>query len=215
MSASRNRALDFIAVSYRDNPWTEHLLKAHPDLTSALYGDAEETAAKILTRTRADVTPDRRRLFTECVLDLELVSAFSVVEGHTGDPAIASCYIDAIVFEATGMESSRPPTDDEYRFEGTYRNRGIAKYRRAKQDFNVADPVAWLFAKEYAVIASGDALDFAYIAAVLPLTLPIRAHGRWTTGYWLTGKLPTVAEQNALAILMEKAATERGELLSD
>ena len=96
-------------------------------------------------------------------MDLELVSAFSVVEEHAGDPALASCYVDAIVFEATGMEASGPPTDDEYRFEGTHRNRGIAKYEKAKQNFNVADPTAWLFAKEYAVITSGDALDFAYL----------------------------------------------------
>lgn len=206
MSASRNRALDFIAVSFRDRPHAEHLLEAHADLTCALYADAKETAAKILVAGKVEVAPDRRRLLTECVLDLELVSAFSVVKEYTGEPALASCYVDAVVLEATGAEPSGAPTESEYRDTGTYRYRGIAKYTGSKEYFKMADPAAWLFGTEYAAI-SGNAKDPAYIAAVLPLALLIRAHGKWITRYWLVGEAPTDAEQNALAVLMEKAAT--------
>ena len=210
--AKRNRALDFIAKSYPRHPKAQHLINVLPDLASTLYAEAEQSAGKMLQQNEAERRPDHRRLLTECILDLELVRGFDEVVEYTNDSKLSSCYVDAVVYQATGKESSVEPTERQYRVEGTHMCRGIAKYSRAKQYFKISDAIAWLFGKEYSAILSGSPTDIAYILPVLPLTVLIRAEGAWRTRYVLTGNSPTNDEQSAVSAMVDEMMSERDRL---
>jgi hypothetical protein len=123
-------------------------------------------------------------LLRECIFDLELVGGLDEVVAYTGDIGLASCYIDAVLFQATGKEPTEP-TEAQYLCEGTHTCRGLAKYSNAKDYFKVSDPAGWLFGKEYAAILSGSAKDIAVISAVLPHTITIRVKGKEHTRYAL------------------------------
>lgn len=103
---------------------------------------------------------------SECILDLELLSIFNKTLEYAQDKALASIYVDAIIFEATGKEPGGVPSREEFEFGGTEKYRGIAKYGAAPNYFKVSSPYAWLFGKEYSRIKTGSAMDFAYVAAV-------------------------------------------------
>ncbi len=188
--AQSYRALDIIMSSCSLHPSTGHLVKVLPDLTNSLYAAAKMTA-KVMSDIIAGMSSDHRRLLTECILDLELVSAFDEVVEYTNDFELASYYIDAILFQATGKEPSDIPTEKQYMSEGTQLCRGIAKYKNAKAYFNVPDRDGWLFGKEYSAILTGRAQDIAYIASVRPMTDSILTEGRRRTRYALTGKVPS------------------------
>src|SRR5215831_16637381 len=90
---------------------------------------------------------------------------------------------------------------------------GFAKYALAKTHFGeTGDAEGWLFGKEYSQIVSGSPLDFAYIAAVLPLSIRVRVIGGWQTRYALTGQEPSSDEQDALEKVIAKSLSEREEL---
>src|SRR5271167_4344312 len=197
-----NRALDFIVASYADRPETTHLVKVLPSLAVALYSEAEQHARRL---TEPQIGPDRRRLLAECILDLELFGGFDAAVEYTGDGGLASCYIDAVLFEATGKEASVEPTEAQYRDEGTHMCRGIAKYVKAEDYCKMPDPVGWLFGKEYSAILADSAKNFAYVAAVLPRSLAFRLDGRWRMRYALTGEVPSQSEQDAACAMLERA----------
>ena len=211
-AANQNRALNFITSSYSQHPCVGHLVKVLPDLTKSLYVDAEKTAAEMMADLKEEIPTGRRRLLTECILDLELVSSFDEVVKYTKEFALASCYVDAVLFQATGKEASGYPTDMQYRVEGTHTCRGIPKYRKAKEQFNVPDPMAWLFGKEFGAIVFENAIDFSHIVAVNPLTVLIRAHGTWRTRYVLTNEVPTQEELSRVSAVVNKAVAERDRL---
>jgi hypothetical protein len=202
----RNRARNFIESSYAQHGATKHLVSVLPELAKALYCEAERAADAML---ESEVRPGARRLLTECVFDLELGRAFDVVAQYTKDAGLASCFIDALVFEATRKESSVAPTETQYVAEGTQACRGIAKYSKAKHHFKrIPDATAWLFGKEYSAIMSGSAMDFAYILAAAPMTLLVRAEGGWLTRYFLTGARPTQEEREAIVRARDRLVKE-------
>jgi hypothetical protein len=108
------------------------------------------------------------RLFVECVLDLELAGGLDKTVEFTGDKALASAYIDAIVFDLTGKDPSALPSDLEFQEGGTEGYRGVAKYAMTRRYFNIPSPEAWLFGKEYSRIKTGNAKDLAQIAFIRP-----------------------------------------------
>jgi hypothetical protein len=194
-----NRALTFLAESYSGHPSTKRLIDVLPVLADALYTKATATAAVLSQGTDQPLSTGSRELLATCILELELVCAFQAVLDHTRDSALSSCYVDAVFFQAIGQEAGRDPTEIQYLAEGTQKCRGIAKYQQAKKYLHVGDPDAWLFGKEYSAIITGNALNFACISAVQPLTLLIRIRdGKWLTRYLLTGQLPTDEEQSQL-----------------
>jgi hypothetical protein len=165
--SKHNPALDHIK-SMPPTPITETLITVLPGLSSALLSEAQ-ISAKVLS------LEDRR--FVMCILDLELFGGFNKALEFTHDDELASIYIDAIVFNLTAEDPSRVPSEMDFRLGGTENFRGIAKYAKAKDYFNVSFPEAWMFGKEYSQIKTGNALDFAYVASVSPVVVTIIEKG--------------------------------------
>jgi hypothetical protein len=147
----------------------------------------------------------RKDLLAYCIFDLELFAGFDEVVSFSGDAALASLYIDALLIRATGQMPCMEVTEVEYRDEGTQMCRGIAKYSDAKKYFTTGDPHGWLFGKEYSAIMTGSPSDIAYIGAVLPASIGLRAEGRWRTRYALTGQATTSDEREALAAIIRRS----------
>jgi hypothetical protein len=194
-SAVPNPALDHIR-SLPEKDVTVKLVSALPSLARELLSEA---------RKQAKALRSQNSLLVECVLDLELVGALDRVAKFTNDYDLASIYVDAIVFEATNKGPSGIPADLEFKATGTEQHRGIAKYSVAEKYFNVGDPCAWLFGKEYSKIMTGSALDIAYVTPVGPTTLIIRQYGAWMTDYALTGKVPGKEEKDAFLAVIERS----------
>lgn len=136
---------------------TETLVAAFPNISVALFTEAKHLAETIGVNSR---------LFAECILDLELLGGFKRAVEFTKDKALVSAYMDAIIFEVTGEDPSKVPSELEFKTGGTEKYRGLAKYTMAEVHFNVSSPHAWLFGKEYSQIKTGNALDFANVAGV-------------------------------------------------
>jgi hypothetical protein len=166
-----NPALNFILSNFAEHTEIDHLVAVLPDLARLLYAGATENAREMQSRA---LGRNRSLLLIECILDLELVAGFDEVVNYVGDIELASCYIDAVLFEATKQEPGPEPTQDQYLNEGTQECRGLAKYSMAKHYFKVPDPAGWLFGKEYAAILSGNPKDIAIISSVLPHTIKLR-----------------------------------------
>jgi hypothetical protein len=117
------------------------------------------------------------------------------VAEYSGDHRLASLFVDALLYDATGCEAGTP-TESEVLNEGTHKVRGISKYAIGRQQLKVPDVEGWMFGKEFAAL-SGHAMDVAYVLAVTPNTIMIRGHGKWMAEYCIKGTLPTEAEKEA------------------
>jgi hypothetical protein len=211
-----NHAFTFLVDSYSEHLCTGGLLDILPELAEALCAKANATVTVLCQPPNQPLPSASRELLTACVLDLEMAYAFQSVREHTGDSALSSCYIDAVIFQATGNEASDYPSEMQYRVEGTQACRGIGKYQRAKNHFSVADHDGWLFGKEYSAIATGSALDVALISGIQPLTLLIRIRdGKWLTRYLLTGQLPSDDEQAQLNSTWNKLRADQHRFLAE
>jgi hypothetical protein len=197
-----NQALELIK-QMPQNDVTSKLVTALPNLADELYSEARNWV-KTLKLSNS--------LLAECVLDLELVGGFDSVATFTKDMELASLYIDAIVFAATGKTAGGIPDEWEYRDTGTENYRGIAKYSLAEQYYNVADPEAWLFGKEYSRIAIGSA-EITHTVSVSIATLRIRKHGAWITEHALTGRVPSKEERDAFSAFENQAYKGLGEVI--
>jgi hypothetical protein len=175
---------------------TAGLIAAIPSLAAELYVEATKQAMELGI---SDV------VFTECILDLELAAVFEKAMTFTGDINLASLFVDALIFKATGKSPSEPAGVDM--IAGlTHQHRGLTKYAFAKKYFSVSDPGAWLFGQEYA-IAKGVGLDPFYVVAAGKSVLYIRRAGAWAAEKALTGKIPTQEEMDALPNAIKKAET--------
>jgi hypothetical protein len=159
-----NPALDCIR-SNPQNQTSSTLIAALPNLSLILLTEARSFAKRLGVNSE---------LLAECILDFELLGLFNKVLEYTHDKALASLYVDSVIFEATGKEPSGVPSSAEFQLGGTENYRGIAKYMKAPDYFHVSSPQAWLLGKEYSRIKTGNALDFAYgagVAIFVPLIL--------------------------------------------
>ncbi len=189
-----NPALEYLRSQPQSQTITT-LIQVLSPLTAELVLDAKKYSHAL--------APGKHRL-VPCVFDLELVGGFSKIMEFAQRREIASAFADSLIFEAFGKSPSAVPTDEEFRFLGTEKYRGIAKYALAQKYFSMADTDAHLFGKEYSKVVSGDAMDFAYIASSRPMTLSIRKWGAWTIEHSLTGRSPSKEEIDSL-----KAAEDR------
>ncbi len=163
------------------------LIAAIPSLTTELLAEARNQAVSLEIRDAE---------FIECILDLELTSAFERAMEFAQDRNLVSLFIDAIVFKATGKSPSAPVGVDM--MAGlTHQHRGIAKYALARKYYSVPDPGAWLFGAEYAR-AKGNAQDPILAVAAGASVLYIRRAAAWATEKALTGRTPTQQEMDEL-----------------
>lgn len=151
-----NPALEYIQAMPQ-NDITETLVAALPNISAALLAEAKQLAKKIGLKSE---------LFAECILDLELFGGFKSALEFTEDKTLASAYMDAIIFEATGKDPSKIPSEMEFQTGGTEKYRGIAKYAMAGTYIKASSPQAWLFGKEYSYMKTGNSMDFAHVAGV-------------------------------------------------
>jgi len=187
-ATERNPALDELR-RLPQTAITAGLIAAVPGLATELHREAAQQA-KVLGITDP--------AFTDCVFDLELVGAFEKAMVFTGDQNLASLFVDAMVFKATGKPPS-VPSHDEIISGLTRDHRGVAKYALARKHSSLTnlDSGAWLFTKEY-VGAKGEELNPANIVAGGRSVLTIRRTGVWVTEKALTGKSPTQEEMDSL-----------------
>jgi hypothetical protein len=185
-STERNPALDELKL-LPQTAITAGLIAAMPSLAAELYGEAAK---------QANALGISDPVFTDCIFDLELVGVFEKAMTFTGDKNLASLFVDAMIFNATGKSPSVPAGAD-MSAGLTHQHRGLAKYALAKKYYSVPDPGAWLFGAEYAR-AKGNALDPAYVVAAGKSVLYIRRTGAWMTEKALTGKSPAQDEMDAL-----------------
>jgi len=200
--AGLNQALELIKQMPQSNV-TSKLVSALPNLAGELYSEA---------RNWAKTLEFSNSLLADCVLDLELVGGFDSVATFAKDMELASLYLDAIVFSATGINVSGIPDEWEYRDTGTEKYHGIAKYSLAKKYFSVGDPDGWLFGKEYSRIVTGNA-DITHIFSVAIATLRIRKHGAWITEHALTGRVPSKEERDAFSAFESQAYKGLGDVI--
>lgn len=183
----RNPALEELESQPR-TAITAGLIAAVPALATELYGDAGKGASALGISDPA---------FIDCVFDLQLVGAFEKAMNFTGDMNLASLFVDAMVFKATGKSPS-VPSESDLNVGSTRQHRGLPKYVLARKHFSVRDPVALLFGREYAT-AKGKGLNPDDVDRGIIAALYARQAGAWAAEIALTGKSPTNEEISAFS----------------
>lgn len=97
-TASVNAALQSLKQD-RTYDYTNRMVKAVPELARQLMLSARERSMKL---------QNAPSWYAECVLDFELTGAFHRALAFCKDPALASLFVDALLFEATGQEPTAP-----------------------------------------------------------------------------------------------------------
>src|SRR5712692_8328010 len=194
-----NSALNYLLAHYTTSVKLSHLVDSIPRL-AAILRDASIDVAETIYHGQSPASrvfgrlTGRYRLLADCVLDLMLVSCFHVVRECT-ESGLASLYIDAVLYQATGSEAE-VPTEYQVRDEGTHKVRGVAKYAVRTQYSTVDNGDSWMFGKEVSAILTGSAKDIAYITMIFPISVHIVAVGKWAANYAIHGTLPTAAEKS-------------------
>jgi hypothetical protein len=148
-TASVNTALQSLKQD-RTYDYTDRMVKAIPELARQLMLSARERSMKL---------QNAPSWYAECVLDFELTGAFHRALAFCKDPALASLFVDALLFEATGQEPTAPE-DLDVMSSLTHLYRGLGKYVIAKTSLRVSpsEVPLWVFGMEYAA-ATGSPLD--------------------------------------------------------
>lgn len=217
-----NKALDYMANNCSDRfEHFDHLVRCLPQLAAALSREAQSTSEsllkpKTLREHISQVFSDKGSILADCAFDLMLIPCFEEVTRYCGDNELASCYVDAVLYQATGRWPEIP-TESQVLYEGTHHTHGITKYKIARDYIKeIPDLAAWIFGKEYSAIVAGTPKDVVRIMAVLPFTLLFRQHARWKVKYFLYGTLPSENEKQQLNSLVqdvfEKAAKGFGQI---
>lgn len=205
--ADDNPPLTFIK-SIPQNSVTDVLVRVFPKICDAVLTGAERSAAWIGLRDS---------LFEECIIDLELMGGFGTVLEFASDKALASAYVDAVVFDLTGKNPSVVPSDAEIWSGGTEKYRGIAKFVMARHCFRLPRPEAHLFGKEYSQIRTGNSADLAEIAVGSSAASRILGFGKAIFDHFLFGPgnpLPPEEEVWSLDELLLELKAKRSEKTS-
>jgi hypothetical protein len=173
---------------------------AEGEARNLLRGDAPNPLTR-LARGIAAALPGgsaKERLLAYCIFDLHLTSFFAAFMEHLGDVDSASALVDALLYQATGSEAGSP-TEEELLDSVTQNVRGIQKFQAARKSMpHISDIEAWIFAREFSAIVSGEPKDISNIVSVSPFSLIARVRSRWHIRYLLYGVLPTEEEKQAL-----------------
>jgi hypothetical protein len=160
--------------------YTSRIVKAVPGLAGELLTRAREEAMNF--NGAAD-------LYLDCVLDLELTGAFQRALAFCKDAALASLFVDALLFEATGNQST-VPEDLDVMASLTHLYRGVGKYVIAKSTLALppSELPLWVFGTEYAA-AMGCPLNPIRVLEVRPAALQIREFAFLKTSSALVGNI--------------------------
>jgi len=171
-SPSREQPNDALQLLREDKTYehTARMVKAIPGLALYLLARAREEAANL------DGAAD---WYSDCVLDLELTGAFHRTLAFCRDAALASLFVDALLFEAIDVMASL-----------THLYRGVGKYVIAKSTLTLtpSELPLWVFGMEYAA-AIGQPLDPIRVLEVRPEALQIREFAFSKTSSALVGNI--------------------------
>src|SRR5439155_17952824 len=82
----------------------------------------------------ASGTSAKEAALANSIFDLHLGVAFAQVAEYLGDNALASLFVDALLYQATGFES-RPATEDEIFSYGDAEHKGPSKVSTRAQTY--------------------------------------------------------------------------------
>ncbi len=161
---SLNTALQSLKQD-RTYGYTDRMVKAVPELAMHLMQSAREWSMKL---------QNAPSWYAECVLDFQLTGVFHRALAFCKDPALASLFVDALLFEATGQEPSAPE-DLDVMSSLTHLYRGLGKYVIAKTTLRVppSEVPFWVFGMEYAA-ATGSPLDPIRVIEIRLTAIEIR-----------------------------------------
>jgi hypothetical protein len=167
----------------REDQTYEHsprMVKAVPDLSRLLFTKA---------RIEATNPVGAADWYSDCVFDLELTGAFHRALAFCHDAALASLFVDALLFEATGNEPTAPE-DVDVMASLTHLYRGLGKYVIARSTLALppSELPLWVFGAEYAA-AIGCPLNPVRVLEVQPAALRIREFAFSETSSALVGNL--------------------------
>ena len=159
---------------------TGRMVKAVPGLARQLQTKALEEAANL------SGTAD---LYLDCVLDLELTGAFQRALAFCKDAALASLFVDALLFEAAGHQPT-VPEDLDVMASLTHLYRGVGKYVIAKSTLSLppSELPLWVFGAEYAA-AIGCPLNPVRVQEIRTTALQIREFAFVKTSSALVGNI--------------------------
>jgi hypothetical protein len=221
-----NEALDDLLANYQPmNAEVKFLVDSLPEFAERLFELARGAAKNLhdslapnafsrILRARSSIyaTPKSKQgLLALSIFDLMLVTYFEEILIYCGNKEISSLLVEALLYEATGFETSAPRDDDTLLFE-THKTRGIYKYlleRQKKKD--ITDTAGPLFDKEVAVIESRG--SFGTMVAVSPFSLSIRRQAQWMIRFLLHGIEPSDEEREALDKMISDSYGRQAEIL--
>jgi hypothetical protein len=174
----KNRALEYLVQHHQTTePKLRLVANALPQLASALYAEAEQSAMNLLmSENKSPLAKSVAKLFglrrsskqtllANCIFDLQLSSCFGEFSKYFENHEIASLVIDALLYQATGLEATSP-ADDEILL-GTQNARGIHKFQVAKRKMpHIASIESWMFGKEYGAIKYDRPMEIGNILSV-------------------------------------------------
>jgi hypothetical protein len=223
-----NKALSYLLAHYSPmDPKLQAITDSLPRFADGLYREAQDAARTLLRSNTqnpllravrgisAAITgaSAKETALANSIFDLQLTVSFTELKEHLGDNDIASVLVDALLYQATGLEAGSP-TEEELLFAGTQNTRGIHKFQVARKSKPlIGDVEAWTFGKEYSAIISGSPLDIAYIVSVSAFSLVARVRARWHIRYLLYRTSPTKEDKQALEAALKKQEKSMQEMI--
>jgi hypothetical protein len=121
---------------------TDRMVKVIPELANQLLSTALEESTRV---------QNAQSWYGDCVLDFELTGVFHRALNFCRDAALASLFVDALLFEATGQQPT-VPEDLDVMSSLTHLYRGIGKYVIARSTLQLppSELPLWVFGSEYA-----------------------------------------------------------------
>lgn len=220
-----NEALDDLLANYQPmSAEVKFLVDSLPEFAERLF-DLARGAAKNLhaslapnafsrtLRARSSIYArprSKQGLLALSIFDLMLVTYFEEILIYCGDKEISSLLVEALLYEATGFETSAP-RDDDILLSETHETRGIYKYLLERQKKkHITDTAGWLFGKEVAAIERRRSIGT--IVAVSPFSHSIRRQAQWMIRFLLHGIEPSAEEREALDKMISDSYREKAEI---
>jgi hypothetical protein len=207
-----NKALsNLIAQCSPTDAKLQRLIDSLPNFATELYGAAQDEARKLL-RSGASNTFARiiraigvalsgsntqEAALANSTFDLHLTTFLAELMEYLNDNTVASTFVDALLYEATGFESG-VVTDERVLFYGTYNTRGIQKFEHGRRLMpHIKDIEGWMFGSEYSAIVCGSPKDITKVFPAAFFSVASRARAYFHIRYLLYDRLPTKAEEQA------------------
>jgi hypothetical protein len=179
-----------------------------------LHASLAPNAFSRILRARSSIyarPKSKQGLLALSIFDLMLVTYFEEILIYCGDKEISSLLVEALLYEATGFETSASH-DDDILLSETHKTRGIYKYlllERQKKK-HITDTAGWLFGKEVAAIERRRSIGTR--VAVSPFSLSIRRQTQWMIRFLVHGIEPSDEEREALDKMISDSYGRQAEI---